>query len=64
MANLSYLTLVGEKQGKISEGCSSQKSVGNKAQIAHTDEIMVYALSIPYQGTRTLTITNWLSLNR
>lgn len=44
MANLSYLILIGEKQGKISEGCSSQKSVGNKAQIAHTDEIMVYAL--------------------
>ncbi|EDV9437267.1 Hcp family type VI secretion system effector [Salmonella enterica subsp. enterica] len=44
MANLSYLTLVGEKQGKISAGCSSLNSVGNKAQITHTDEIMVYAL--------------------
>lgn len=44
MANLSYLTLTGEKQGKISAGCCSLDSVGNKAQITHIDQIMVYAL--------------------
>lgn len=44
MANLSYLTLNGEKQGLISAGCSSVDSVGNKAQMTHLDQIMVYAL--------------------
>ncbi|MDU2941730.1 MAG: Hcp family type VI secretion system effector [Enterobacteriaceae bacterium] len=44
MANLIYLTLNGEKQGLISAGCSSMASIGNKAQIAHIDQIMVLAL--------------------
>lgn len=45
MANLIYLTLNGQTQGLISAGCSSLDSIGNKAQIAHLDEIMVYELS-------------------
>ena len=45
MANLVYLTLNGELQGLISAGCSSQPSIGNKAQLAHLDEIMVTSLS-------------------
>lgn len=43
MANLVYLTLKGEIQGLISEKCCTLNSVGNKAQIAHRDQIMVYA---------------------
>ncbi|RJT46507.1 Hcp family type VI secretion system effector [Rahnella woolbedingensis] len=45
MANLIYLTLTGQTQGLISAGCSSLDSIGNKAQIAHLDQIMVYELS-------------------
>ncbi|MFU2315789.1 Hcp family type VI secretion system effector [Rahnella sp. PCH160] len=45
MANLIYLTLNGQTQGLISAGCSSQDSIGNKAQIAHLDQIMVYELT-------------------
>ena len=45
MANLVYLTLNGQQQGLISAGCSSQASIGNKAQIAHMDQIMVLGLS-------------------
>ena len=44
MANVVYLTLNGEKQGLISSGCSCPASIGNKAQIAHIDQIMVLAL--------------------
>lgn len=45
MANLIYLTLNGEQQGLISAGCSSLASIGNKAQIAHRDQIMVLGMS-------------------
>lgn len=45
MANPVYLTLNGELQGLISSGCSSMPSIGNKAQIAHQDQIMVTSLS-------------------
>lgn len=45
MANLIYLSLSGQKQGNISAGCCSLDSIGNKAQIAHLDQIMVYELS-------------------
>jgi len=45
MANLIYLTLNGQTQGLISSGCSSLDSIGNKAQIAHLDQIMVYELT-------------------
>jgi type VI secretion system Hcp family effector len=41
MANHGYMTINGRVQGLISAGCSSQDSIGNKCQTAHTDEIMV-----------------------
>lgn len=44
MANSIYLTLNGQKQGLLSAGCCSLDSIGNKAQIAHLDQIMVYEL--------------------
>ncbi|EFO0323496.1 Hcp family type VI secretion system effector [Escherichia albertii] len=45
MANLIYLTLNGQNQGLISAGCSSLDSIGNKAQLVHLDQIMVYELT-------------------
>lgn len=45
MSNLAYLTINGKTQGSISAGCSSLDSIGNKAQIAHLDQIMVYAVT-------------------
>lgn len=45
MANMTYLTLNGQLQGLISAGCLSQASIGNKAQTAHLDQIMVMALN-------------------
>lgn len=45
MANPVYLKLNGDLQGLISAGCSSQASIGNKAQIKHMDQIMVLGLS-------------------
>ncbi|MEH0015115.1 Hcp family type VI secretion system effector [Citrobacter portucalensis] len=45
MANPVYMTLNGDLQGLISAGCSSMASIGNKAQITHTDQIMVLGLS-------------------
>lgn len=45
MANLTYLTLNGQMQGLISAGCSSQDSIGNKAQTAHNDQIIIQELT-------------------
>ncbi|HCW0181394.1 Hcp family type VI secretion system effector [Citrobacter freundii] len=45
MANPVYLTLNGQFQGLISAGCSSLASIGNKAQLAHLDQIMVTELN-------------------
>lgn len=45
MANLTFLTLNGKQQGLLSARCCSQDSIGNKAQISHLDQIMVYELS-------------------
>lgn len=44
MSNLIYLTLEGNIQGKISAGCGSQASVGNRYQLGHEDEIFVFSL--------------------
>lgn len=44
MSDLVYLTLNGNQQGLISAGCLAMNSVGNKAQLAHVDQIMIYAL--------------------
>ncbi|MEG1041009.1 MAG: Hcp family type VI secretion system effector [Pseudomonas sp.] len=45
MASYGYMTITGKTQGLISAGCSTQDSIGNKCQAAHTDEIMVLALN-------------------
>ncbi|MBS9444118.1 type VI secretion system tube protein Hcp [Photorhabdus heterorhabditis] len=45
MSDLIYLTLKGHKQGLISAGCSSIDSIGNKEQLDHIDQILVYSLS-------------------
>lgn len=45
MANHGYMTINGKAQGLISAGCSTQDSIGNKYQAAHTDEIMVLSYS-------------------
>lgn len=45
MANLVYMTITGEKQGSISQGCGTYDSLGNKCQINHLDQIFVLALT-------------------
>lgn len=45
MPGFIYLSLTGEQQGLVSSGCLSQASVGNKAQIAHRDQIFIFTLS-------------------
>ncbi|MCF5707322.1 type VI secretion system tube protein Hcp [Pseudomonas syringae] len=45
MANLGYMTIIGKVQGRISDGCSTPASMGNKCQIAHLDEIMVLSFT-------------------
>lgn len=45
MANVIYLSLQGSQQGLISEGCSTQKSIGNSYQLMHEDEIFIYELT-------------------
>ncbi|WP_350304466.1 Hcp family type VI secretion system effector [Photorhabdus viridis] len=45
MSDLIYLILKGQKQGLISAGCSSIDSIGNKGQLGHIDQILVYSLS-------------------
>ncbi|OTA18916.1 hypothetical protein Xbed_02902 [Xenorhabdus beddingii] len=44
MANMIYLTLKGDKQGLISQGCSSVESIGNKYQAGHENEIFILQL--------------------
>ncbi|SHO57491.1 Hcp family type VI secretion system effector [Vibrio quintilis] len=43
MAYMAYLTIIGETQGAISEGCNSIDSMGAKFQDSHRDEISVIA---------------------
>ncbi|MCS2147155.1 Hcp family type VI secretion system effector [Scandinavium manionii] len=45
MAGLTYLTINGKRQGLISEGCLTQSSLGNKALIAHQNQIFIFSLS-------------------
>lgn len=45
MANNIYLSLTGEQQGLISDGCSSYDSIGNSYQASHRDQILIYELS-------------------
>ncbi len=45
MSNVIYLTLMGERQREISSGCGTEKSIGNRFQYRHENEILVYQLS-------------------
>ncbi|MGF6268164.1 type VI secretion system Hcp family effector [Lelliottia nimipressuralis] len=45
MSNVIYLTLTGERQGEISADCGTEKSIGNRFQYRHENEILVYQLS-------------------
>ncbi|WNN50251.1 Hcp family type VI secretion system effector [Siccibacter colletis] len=42
MANLIYLNITGDKQGLISSGCGTEKSIGNKWQKGHEDQIFIF----------------------
>lgn len=42
MANIIHLSITGNKQGRISSGCGTEKSIGNKWQKGHEDEIFIY----------------------
>lgn len=44
MSDIIYLTLSGETQGTISQDCGTNKSVGNRYQSGHEDEIFVFSL--------------------
>ena len=50
MSNIIYLTLEGDIQGKISAGCGSQASVGNRYQLGHENEIFVFSLTQAVDG--------------
>ncbi|SCZ56684.1 type VI secretion system effector, Hcp1 family [Photorhabdus luminescens] len=41
MANMIYVTIKGESQGLISQGCSTLDSIGNRYQNGHENQIMV-----------------------
>lgn len=56
MANLIYMTLTGEKQGLISQGCGTYDSMGNKYQVAHRDQIFLLALSHSTPGFKMFAI--------
>ncbi|WP_413483548.1 Hcp family type VI secretion system effector [Morganella psychrotolerans] len=55
MANNIYMTIKGKSQGGISDGCSSYKSLGNKYQASHTNEILVMAVSFDISRAQNLT---------
>ena len=38
MANVSYMSLRGKRQGLISAGCSGVSSIDNRCQVHHEDE--------------------------
>ncbi|MCS2169181.1 Hcp family type VI secretion system effector [Scandinavium sp. TWS1a] len=45
MSHLSWMTLTGNLQGRISVNCGSRNSIGNKSQVSHLDQIMIYGLN-------------------
>ncbi len=42
MANIIYMSIEGQSQGLISQGCSTASSIGNLYQTGHEDQIFVY----------------------
>ena len=51
MSNTVYLRMKGERQGEISSGCGTEKSIGNRYQYQHRDEILVYQLASSMTST-------------
>lgn len=43
MAHTAYISIIGNAQGSISQGCNTKDSIGNKAQESHRNEITVLA---------------------
>ncbi|MBU9843855.1 type VI secretion system tube protein TssD [Rahnella ecdela] len=60
MANLIYMTLTGEKQGLISQGCGTYDSMGNKYQVSHQDQIFLLALTYSTHRAQTFVISLFL----
>lgn len=44
MSDIVYLMVSGQQQGAISDGCGTIASVGNRWQIGHEDEILLFAV--------------------
>ena len=51
MSNTVYLRMKGERQGEISSGCGTEKSIGNRYQYQHRDEILVYQFASSMTST-------------
>lgn len=51
MSDIIYLKMRGEQQGDISAGCSTEKSIGNRFQFGHENEIFTFSLSYSITGT-------------
>lgn len=51
MSDTIYLKMRGEQQGDISAGCGTEKSVGNRFQLGHENEIFAFSLSNSITGT-------------
>lgn len=45
MSDIIYSSITGTKQGLITAGCGSSDSIGNRGQIGHLDQSLVYSLS-------------------
>lgn len=51
MSDIIYLKMRGEQQGDISAGCGTEKSIGNRFQFGHENEIFAFSLSYSITGT-------------
>lgn len=51
MSDIIYLKMHGDQQGNISAGCGTEKSIGNRFQIGHENEIFAFSLSYNLTGT-------------
>ncbi|TDS98221.1 type VI secretion system Hcp family effector [Rahnella sp. BIGb0236] len=45
MSDIIYLKMTGEQQGKISGGCGTRDSVGNRYQAGHENEIFAFSVN-------------------
>ncbi|HEX4501754.1 MAG TPA: type VI secretion system tube protein TssD [Scandinavium sp.] len=51
MSDIIYLRLTGEQQGEISAGCGTEKSLGNRFQYRHENEIKVNKLDAGFRSS-------------